>query len=182
MAASMGDGLKRRGPLVLVALAAATLVAYFAGCAGARSNHDGQQAPAVSDRQVSPTSRQDEGVESLGRNAGCYVCHMTFVGEELTVTHLETGHGCVACHGPSTGHANDENIGATPPDRVFRRDEINAFCRDCHPTHDVRPEAVVARWLKRNRERTIAPAQAEAPTCTDCHGQHRIAELEQAFP
>jgi hypothetical protein len=169
--------MRRVRPFVRVALAAGMFAACFVGCSGARPGDDAQGAAAEPDRQVSPPSQQDAGAELLGRNAGCYVCHMTFVGEELTVTHLEAGHGCVACHGPSAGHANDENIGATPPDRVFRRDEINPFCRECHPTHDVPPELVIARWLERTRERGIAPAQADTPTCTDCHGRHTIAAI-----
>jgi len=90
-----------------------------------------------------------------------------FVREELAKTHLKADVTCIACHGVSNRHANDENIGATKPDVVFQRDEVNASCRTCHPTHDVPPEAVIARWLE--RKLTKSP-----PVCTDCHGSHRI--------
>lgn len=116
---------------------------------------------------------QDEH-DPLGANAACYVCHMAFVGEELTAVHLPHEIGCVQCHGTSEGHANDENIGATPPDKVFGPDQINPFCRTCHETHDVDPEKVIARWTE-GSDRGAASQPAKQPAaCTDCHGTHAI--------
>ena len=113
-----------------------------------------------------------EPADAMGPNAGCLVCHMTFVTETLSKTHVAAGVSCARCHGTSAGHANDEDIGATKPDRMFRREQVAPFCRTCHPSHDVAPEKVLARW----HERT-ASAKPPAPpaACTDCHGTHRIA-------
>ena len=113
-----------------------------------------------------------EGVaDPMGPNGACYVCHMTFVREELTRTHLARKVTCVKCHGLSAKHANDEDIGATKPDRPYTREQVNAMCRKCHRRHDVPPEDVVARWLE--RELTQTPT-----VCTDCHGTHRLERPE----
>jgi len=115
-------------------------------------------------------------IDPAGPNAGCYVCHMTFVREELSRTHLKAKVTCVRCHGISAAHVNDEDIGATPPDVTFRRTQINPFCRTCHKTHDVAPEQVVARWQERRAGRAATQPSALSAACTDCHGAHSIAK------
>ena len=113
----------------------------------------------------------DATINPLGPNAACYVCHMTFVREELSKTHLKAKVGCIKCHGLSAPHANDEDVGATKPDVVFKRPQIDPACRKCHPSHDVAPERVVA--LFQTRFPTKPPPAPLA--CTDCHGTHKIA-------
>jgi formate-dependent nitrite reductase cytochrome c552 subunit len=93
---------------------------------------------------------------------------MTFVGEEIAKRHLAEKVGCIQCHGPSEKHANDENIGATPPDIRYKRDQVDAACAKCHDGHDVPARKVVARFHDRK-----LPADT-SPMCTDCHGLHRI--------
>ena len=119
---------------------------------------------------------QTHQLDPLGPNAGCYVCHMTFVGEELAKTHLKADTGCVDCHGTSAAHANDENIGATPPDVIIKGQKINPFCRQCHQTHDVAPELIIARWLERARPKATSQPAPSAAQCTACHGHHNIDE------
>ena len=149
----------RRGLLGLALLAgAAFLVAH-----GTRSGGWAVAAEGEGEEEVT---------DPLGPNAACYVCHMTFVREELSKTHLAAKVTCIECHGLSAKHANDEDIGATKPDRAYERDKVNTMCRPCHETHDVPAEDVVARWLERNL--TEAP-----PVCTDCHGTHRIERPEE---
>ena len=116
---------------------------------------------------------------SLNPNAGCCVCHIPFIKEPLGKIHLAAGVTCVRCHGASIGHANDENIGATPPDVRFKPGQVNPFCRTCHETHDVPPEKVVARWQEVLKERPAPAVSFVLTQCTDCHGKHRI---ERAAP
>ena len=118
----------------------------------------------------------------LNPNAGCCVCHIPFIKEPLSTTHLEAKVTCVRCHGASIGHANDEHIGATPPDVKFAPGQVNPFCRACHEKHDVPPEAVVARWQEVLRARPAAAASPAAARCTDCHGRHRIERAARAPP
>lgn len=115
----------------------------------------------------------EESIDPMGPNAACYVCHMTFVHEKIAKLHKAEKIGCIDCHGVSARHANDEHIGATPPDIVFKRDKVDAFCGKCHATHDAPAAKVVARFVQRK-----LPAQP-APICTDCHGQHRIDRAAQ---
>ena len=120
-------------------------------------------------RQADTSSARFDETDPLGANAACYVCHMTFVKEELSKTHLRAEITCVRCHGLSAGHANDEDIGATPPDISFKRDQVDAMCLKCHESHDIGPKEVVA-----------GPALPKGGAgkyplvCSDCHGTHKI--------
>jgi hypothetical protein len=115
---------------------------------------------------------EGEGIDPLGPNAACYVCHIPFVKEEISRIHLKEQIECIKCHGLSAAHANDEDIGATPPDITYERNEVDGACGECHEEHDVPAGEVVARFM----ERKLSPEQP--PICTDCHGHHRI-EIEQ---
>ncbi|HYW81578.1 MAG TPA: cytochrome c3 family protein [Thermoguttaceae bacterium] len=106
-------------------------------------------------------------------NAACYVCHVSFVKEELGKVHLEAQVACIKCHGLSAPHANDEHIGATPPDVMFGRGQIDRMCVKCHETHDAPAREVVARFVGRS----LSPKN---PTvCTDCHGTHKIERSKE---
>jgi hypothetical protein len=107
-------------------------------------------------------------IEQLGQNAACYVCHTTFVKEELAKVHLANKVTCVQCHGLSEKHANDENIGATKPDMLYPRAAVDGSCQKCHEDHDVPAQRVVARFLERK-----LPTD-RAVICTECHGTHKI--------
>ena len=109
-----------------------------------------------------------EETDPLGANAACYVCHITFVKEELSKVHLAAKVGCVKCHGLSAKHANDENIGATKPDITFKHDRVDAACKKCHEDHNVPAGKIVGRFVARRLSSTCAPV------CTDCHGMHKI--------
>ncbi|HIJ53125.1 MAG TPA: hypothetical protein HPP66_08235 [Planctomycetes bacterium] len=110
---------------------------------------------------------QFDETNPLGANAACYVCHITFVQEELSKTHLRAKVPCIRCHGLSAGHANDEDIGATPPDVSFKRDQVNAMCIECHKSHDIAAEELAVH--------------KRAPICTDCHDSHRIKKPQVAM-
>jgi len=96
----------------------------------------------------------------LSVNAACYVCHIDFVKEQISKAHLSKNITCIACHGLSAGHANDENVGATPPDIIFGRDQVDTMCAKCHKRHKISAQDL-AKYESR-------------PVCTDCHGSHRI--------
>jgi len=152
-----------------VGVAAALLVSC-------RSNPQQIDTAPGGDAPVTAAPDDAKQVEDvLGANAGCYVCHMTFVKETLSKVHLAAKIGCTRCHGTSAAHANDEDIGATKPDIVIKRNQVNTSCRICHKTHDVRPETVVARWRERHGSKPPASQPSATITCTDCHGNHRIA-------
>jgi len=101
-------------------------------------------------------------------NAACCICHMTFVREPISKVHLKAKVTCIKCHGLSAAHANDEDIGATKPEIVYKRGQIDKMCVECHETHDAPARLVVARCIQRG----LSPKKAAV--CTDCHGKHRI--------
>lgn len=115
-----------------------------------------------------------ESPSPLGANAACLVCHMTFLEDSLSKVHLRNGMSCASCHGVSAPHANDEEIGRTPPDRSFKRTEVDPFCKKCHTLHRAWPADIVKAWKKLGRG-------PELPVCTDCHGTHRIEAASEAF-
>ena len=99
----------------------------------------------------------------------CNDCHMGYIGEPLTLAHAKAGMSCESCHGKSRAHYSDES-NTTPPDKMYPADKINPFCQDCHHSHDVPPDKVVALWMKRNSDK----ANPDRIVCTDCHGEHRM--------
>jgi hypothetical protein len=119
-----------------------------------------------------PPAKETDITDVLGANAACYVCHVTFIKEELAKTHLGKAVTCIKCHGPSEKHANDENIGATKPDITFKPDQVDSSCRQCHKGHNVSAGKVIARFQERKLATKMTPA------CTDCHGNHRIAKAD----
>ncbi len=122
---------------------------------------------ANAETQASADEGSDGVIDPLSVNANCYVCHIPFVREEISKQHLAKKVTCVRCHGVSAGHVNDEDVGATKPDIVHRRDQIDAMCRKCHKKHDVPARDVLARLVERRLNSPLV-------VCTDCHGHHRI--------
>jgi hypothetical protein len=150
--------VSQAAPWAVVALAAALSFSFSRGPGLAGADDPAPDAAEETAEEVDP----------LGANAACYVCHIPFVKEELSQVHLEGKVTCIVCHGLSAAHANDENVGATPPDVGFTRDEVEPLCLRCHETHDAPARKVLARFL----ERGLSPKSV--PACTDCHGSHKI--------
>ncbi|NUQ64045.1 MAG: cytochrome c3 family protein [Pirellulales bacterium] len=156
---------------VVIAAAALLLTALaLAGLRPRRAEAGPPEKPAETSSESAAEADSEEFIDPLGPNSACYVCHVTFVQEELSKVHKAEKTGCIDCHGLSAAHANDEDIGATPPDIVYQRGQIDAACVKCHETHDAPAAKVVARFVVRK----LSPSAAAV--CTDCHGEHRIAE------
>jgi len=117
-----------------------------------------------------PAAEEVPVTEAASKNRACYVCHANYETEPLAVWHAKANIGCADCHGESSPHKNDENH-TTPPDHMYPRDRIDAFCTHCHESHDVPAAKVVARWQQRNSD----GASEQTPVCTTCHGEHRLA-------
>ncbi len=165
MAAQMGKRLSRTLVLALAA-AVAALMLWRPGGPSLTAADGPPDSPAAD----SETAEADDTEETnpLGANAACYVCHIPFVREHISKVHLKAKVTCIKCHGLSAPHANDEDIGATKPDIVFKRGQVDAMCAKCHKTHDAPAKAVVARYLHRCK------SLKSAAVCTDCHGTHKI--------
>jgi predicted CXXCH cytochrome family protein len=142
------------------------LAIYFGFCVSDFGFQRWAQGTLIESAQASADDAPEE--DPLGPNGACYVCHTTFVKEELAKTHLAQKVGCVKCHGLSAKHANDEDIGATKPDVIYPRDKVDAGCRECHDQHNAPARKVVERFI----ERKLPPKSTAI--CTDCHGTHKI--------
>jgi len=92
-------------------------------------------------------------------NSRCHVCHLNYVREDIAVIHALANIGCADCHGQCDEHIADESWAwgenGTPPDIMYPAERINSSCKACHPT------AKLGRGKK---------------YCTDCHGDHRLAQ------
>lgn len=105
----------------------------------------------------------------LADNSRCHVCHINYAQENIALAHARADIGCADCHGSSDAHIADESWSwgenGTPPDTMYRRDEVNSFCMGCHPRNQISPE----------EHTPLFEDVAEQMSCTDCHGQHRLA-------
>ena len=159
----------RRGIFWLVAIVVGLGIIGWLATDSPRARAADAKAAAASPEKE-PAKEPEEKAEKinpLSVNATCYVCHMTFVREEISKVHFKEKVTCIKCHGLSAAHANDEDIGETKPDIMYKRGEVDAMCVKCHEDHDVPASDVIERFLDRK--------PPESPTvCTDCHGMHRI--------
>jgi len=109
-------------------------------------------------------------------NTLCVLCHQNLSREKLVSEHLARGVTCVACHGLSFEHMDDETS-RTKPDFTYGRAQVTRFCRRCHAKHDD-PEKVaefLGEWKgKRRPNGRLILKQA---MCTDCHGEHVITTV-----
>ena len=102
-------------------------------------------------------------------NSRCFVCHINYKQEAIAVIHARTNIGCAGCHGESDAHIADESWASggngTPPDIMYPRPKINSFCMGCHTKEKINTE----------QHKLIFAINAEEKYCTDCHGNHRLA-------
>ncbi len=114
----------------------------------------------------------DLSAGSRADNSRCYVCHMNYVQEDITVIHARVNIGCANCHGNCDAHIADESWAwggnGTPPGIMYRRPEINPFCMGCHPKDKIDTE----------QHKPLFADYVEKKHCTDCHGDHRLAKRE----
>lgn len=98
-------------------------------------------------------------------NSFCYVCHLNYQEDKLTMTHQGAGVGCETCHGISDTHSADEDA-VTPPDIMWPKVWINVTCMECHPRALIEKEE--------GHEDFLADADPKE-VCTDCHAEgHRL--------
>jgi len=112
----------------------------------------------------------DKGLssESMADNSRCFVCHVNYMQEKIAVTHAHQNMGCAYCHGDSDEHIADESWASggngTAPDIMYPRDKINPFCMGCHTKDKIDTE----------QHKPLFADDSEK-NCTDCHGEHRLA-------
>jgi hypothetical protein len=118
-------------------------------------------------------------------NSRCYVCHINYMQEDITVIHARVNIGCAHCHGNCDAHIADESWAwggnGTPPGVMYRRPEINPFCMGCHPKDKIdtkQHKPLFADTVEPGRKAGLIQSRASPWHCTDCHGDHRLAKRE----
>jgi len=103
-------------------------------------------------------------------NSRCYHCHLNYMDEELAVVHARALIGCADCHGNCDEHIADESWASggngTPPEIMYPREKINPFCLECHPKDEI----------DELEHKGLFAGTSKEEYCTDCHGDHRLAE------
>lgn len=174
--------MSRRGPVIdRRRVVAAAVLAVFTGVAASQLLWPGGVPP---ERLSAATVAPQAAVDS---NDPCYVCHMPFLEENLATAHAKVQVWCGTCHGPSRPHIEDENIGATPPDVVHKKDEVDRMCGQCHnpEEHSVLTGKTRSARLaegKQAQQEIKGPKIEVTGVCTDCHGRHWIPPRGQPNP
>ena len=101
-----------------------------------------------------PSCARRPANRSGGTLGGCAICHAVAASALAHSKHAAGRVTCVTCHGPSRAHLEDEN-NTVKPDRVFSRQNTDAFCLKCHRHH-------------------CPHASAGGKTCAECHGAHGV--------
>ena len=113
----------------------------------------GVSCPRGALHPVKPPPAAARAPNSLG---GCGMCHVDVIDDFKGTKHLAAKVACVACHGPSDGHAADEN-NDVKPDQVFARKDADRLCSRCHKCSRPTPEP-----------------PPKPSVCTDCHRAHKF--------
>jgi len=186
-------GYLRATIAMLLTIATGVGIWHFAGSGGVsqekvRTSNGGgscriDTAPGSAETPgaLPPTTEPQVEVKS---NDACYVCHMPFLQEKLAAAHAKAKVWCGTCHGPSVAHTENEYIGATLPDVVYAKAEIDGMCRQCHDRKkhaDLATKKRLAHLAEGQKaQEAIKGRPIEvAGVCTDCHGRHWIKPREQ---
>jgi hypothetical protein len=97
-------------------------------------------------------------------NQRCVECHRDYGEDYLAMRHAKGGAGCVKCHGESLAHSSDKTS-LIAPQLMIAREDLNDFCMGCHPQEK----------LSNDHDAFLA-GQSGKKYCTECHGQHLMAQ------
>jgi formate dehydrogenase gamma subunit len=150
-------------------------------------------------REISMFVDQARFTTSVHATNGCVSCH-----SNVTAAHPDDNRpvppvNCALCHAPQ-----GESYGASVHGLARKAGhEDAATCVDCHGSHDILPPASPASPLHFVRQaqtcgrchpqeardvaasvhgKAMATGARDAPTCTDCHSEHKIEALKDGSP
>jgi hypothetical protein len=139
------------------------LVLLLAGASVLLGSLGLQPVSSAADKPVPAPASQEK--PEPADNSYCIVCHANYETEKLVAAHQPAGVGCEQCHGKSVKHSGDED-GLTPPDKMFPKSEVTAFCIGCHAKD---------KLLKREDHEEFFTHPDPGETCGDCHAEkHRL--------
>ena len=111
---------------------------------------------------------------AVAANKVCCECHIDFEGEELVRVHEKHQVACVRCHGRSQAHMEDE-VRKTPADFTARGKGMEVFCLTCH-------DPVKHHRIGPHKQEAAKTDPARRRSCTQCHGEHKLVEVEAIKP
>jgi hypothetical protein len=105
----------------------------------------------------------------------CLICHVDLVEQLQSGPHGAEGAKlkCETCHGESEGHVRDEH-NDIKPDRLFGSDseqEVAALVDLCGQCHQKMADDY------REALGNLQEREPALPTCTGCHGSHKVAKV-----
>jgi formate dehydrogenase gamma subunit len=125
----------------------------------------------------------------------CVSCHSDITNDHPDDELAAKPVNCAACHA-----AFSQSYGASVHGVALARGQLeSATCRDCHDTHSILPptspesplhfsrlaetcggchEQAALDVEKSVHGKAVAKGRREAPTCTDCHSEHKITGLK----
>jgi formate dehydrogenase gamma subunit len=132
---------------------------------------------------------------SVHTTNSCISCHA-----DITAGHPDDNRpaqpvNCAICHPRQTASYGTSVHGLA----VKAGDKTAATCQDCHDSHDILPLTSpvsplyfsrqaetcgqchvqeAADWAKSVHGKAVAAGNRDAPTCTDCHSEHKIEALK----
>ncbi|MGB7767457.1 MAG: cytochrome b/b6 domain-containing protein [Verrucomicrobiia bacterium] len=136
---------------------------------------------------------------SVHKTNSCVSCHA-----DITAAHPDDNQpvppvNCARCHA-----GQGESYGASVHGLAREAGHEDAVtCADCHGSHDIQPPTSplsplyfvrqaqtcgrchtreAADWARSVHGKAIAGGDRDAPTCTDCHSEHKIQALEDGSP
>ncbi len=195
-----------RGRVILSALGALALAAVQLDAAALKDSDcldcHGMEALSTTNAaggKISLFVHQTEFAASVHATNGCVSCHA-----DITAAHPDDNRpvalvNCTRCHGQQ-----GESYGASAHGLARQAGHTNAAtCADCHGSHDILPPASPASPLHFLRQaetcgrchhgeardvtasvhgKAMATGVRDAPTCTDCHSEHKIKALKDGSP
>ena len=146
-------------------------------------------------RQISLFVDKARLAASVHRTNSCVSCHA-----DITAAHPDDNRpvlpvNCAVCHPRQTA-----SYGASVHGLALKAgDQTAATCQDCHDAHNILPPTSpasplyfsrqadtcgqchvleAADWAKSVHGKAVMAGNRDAPTCTDCHAEHKIESLK----
>jgi formate dehydrogenase gamma subunit len=146
-------------------------------------------------RQISLFVDKARLAASVHKTNSCVSCHT-----DIAATHPDDNRpvqpvNCAVCHPRQTASYGTSVHGLA----LKAGDKTTATCQDCHDSHDILPPTSpvsplyfsrqaetcgqchvqeAADWAKSVHGKAVAADNRDAPTCTDCHSEHKIEALK----
>jgi len=136
---------------------------------------------------------------SVHKTNSCISCHSDVTAKHPDDNRIPAPVSCARCH-----ERQGESYGASVHGLAAKAGHADAAtCADCHGTHNILPPTSTASPLHFVRQaqtcgechtkeardvtasvhgKAMATGERDAPTCTDCHSEHKIKALKDGAP